>query len=71
MECETDECKPNCTGPGWEEREGQCYYWSQEKLFWGAAEENCRSMGGHLASVTSQDVEDFLYQNVRNEQIDL
>ena len=69
--CQSGECVEQSCSSGWEENDGQCYFWSQEKLFWGAAEEKCRSMGGHLASVTSQDVEDFLYQNVRNEQIDL
>ena len=58
-------CVVSCP-PGWEEREGgHCYFWSQEKLFWGAAEEKCRSMDGHLASVTSQDVHDYLHLNVR------
>ena len=59
----------NCSS-GWEEMNGQCYFWSQEKLFWGAAEEKCRSFGAHLASVTSQDIHDYLQQNVRtNDEI--
>ena len=49
---------------GWEEKDGRCYYWSKEKLFWGEAEEKCKSFGGHLASVTSQDVHDYLKDNV-------
>ena len=44
---------------------GKCYFWSQEKLFWGAAELKCRAMGGHLASVTSSDTHDFLHTHVR------
>jgi len=64
--CQSGDCvEPNCSS-GWEERDGQCYYWSQEKLFWGAAEEKCRSLGSHLVSVTSQDVHDYLYQNENN-----
>ena len=62
--CQNDKCSPECTDP-WEEKDGQCYLWSQEKLFWGAAEEKCRSLGGHLASVTTQDVQDYLLVNVR------
>ena len=61
--CQNNNCTSNCTYP-WEEKDGQCYLWSQEKLFWGAAEEKCRSLGGHLASVTSQDVQDYLLMNV-------
>ena len=64
-ECKTDNCTSNCADPGWVEREGRCYYWSQEKLFWRAAEEKCRSMSSHLVSVTSQDVHDYLHLNVR------
>ena len=62
--CKTGECTTTCTNP-WEEKDGQCYLWSQEKLFWGAAEEKCRSLGGHLASVTTQNVHDYLLVNVR------
>ena len=55
----------NCTS-GWEEKDGQCYFWSQEKQYWGEAEERCRSLGGHLASVTTQEEYDYLMLNVRN-----
>ena len=44
---------PECTSP-WEENNGTCYFWSQDKLFWGAAEEKCRELGGHLASVATE-----------------
>ena len=56
--CETGECKGTCTDP-WEEKDGQCYLWSKEKLFWGAAEEKCRSLGGHLASAGWHNLWDF------------
>ena len=63
-QCKPGECTANCSDP-WEENDDQCYLWSQEKLFWGVAEKKCRSLGGHLASVTSQDVNDYLLMNVR------
>ena len=44
---------------------GKCYFWSQEKMLWAAAEQKCRHMGGHLASVTSNDTHDFLHMHVR------
>ena len=62
-DCEKDKCTSSCAH-GWEERDGRCYYWSKEKLFWGEAEEKCKSFGAHLASVISQDVHDYLRQNV-------
>ena len=54
-----DECAPKCED-GWEEKEGKCYYFSQDVLTWVEAEEECRSHGSHLASVTSQKADDFL-----------
>ena len=69
-QCQSGECnKLNCSS-GWEESDGQCYFWSKKKLVWSAAEKKCRGMGGHLASVTSQDVHDYLHQNVRSYQVD-
>ena len=63
VRCKEDTCTVNCTS-GWEEKDGQCYFWSQEKLFWGEAEERCRSLGGHLASVTTQGEYDYLLLHV-------
>ena len=65
VRCKEDTCTVNCTS-GWEEKDGQCYFWSQENLNWGEAEERCRSLGGHLASVTTQEEYDYLMLNVRN-----
>ena len=50
---------PECTPP-WEENNGTCYFWSQDKLFWGAAEERCRELGGHLATVTTEKEHNYL-----------
>ena len=57
--CAKDSCMPECTSP-WEENNGTCYFWSQDKLFWGAAEERCRELGGHLASVTTEKEHNYL-----------
>ena len=61
--CQREECTRNCSS-GWEERDGHCYLFSQERLFWGEAEERCRHLGGHLASITSQEEHDYLQYNV-------
>ena len=63
VDCSSDECTPKCSSD-WEKQGGRCYFWSQEKLFWGAAEEKCRDLGGHLASVTTQEIHDYLKLNV-------
>ena len=45
-------------------RNGKCYLWSQEKLFWAAAELKCRSINSHLTSVTTKKIHDYLKQDV-------
>ena len=65
VRCKEDTCTANCTS-GWEEKDGQCYFWSQEKLFWEEADGRCSSLGGHLASVTTQDEYDYLMLHVCN-----
>ena len=37
-----------------------CYYWSMETANWTHAEDFCRSGGGHLASVTSDAINEFI-----------
>ena len=37
-------------------------------MVWAAAEQRCRSMGSHLASVTSQETHDFLHLHVSEEK---
>ena len=64
QKCKTDQCTTYCPHP-WEEKDGQCYLWNEEKLFWDAAEERCYDLQSHLVSVTSQDVHDYLLLNVR------
>ena len=39
---------------------GKCYFFSQDVLTWVAAEEECKSNGSHLASVTDQQTDDFI-----------
>ena len=62
-DCSTDDCTSSCD-PGWQKLGDKCYFWSQEKLFWAAAELKCRTLGGHLASVTTQEIHDYLKQDV-------
>ena len=45
----------------WEEFEGNCYKLISEKKIFSAASENCRQLGGQLASVHSERENSFLY----------
>jgi len=61
-----ESCMETCSAPWeqhqdkWEQHGDKCYLWSQEKMNWTNAELACRSEDGHLASVASQDVHDYL-----------
>jgi len=59
-ECSSDDCALTCD-PGWEKFSDKCYFWSKESLFWSEAELKCQSLGGHLASVTSNNTHDYLH----------
>ena len=50
-----ESCKEN-----WEENGDHCYYFSMEAANWTHAEDFCRSGGGHLASVTSDAINEFI-----------
>ncbi|XP_012877940.1 PREDICTED: C-type lectin domain family 4 member F isoform X2 [Dipodomys ordii] len=45
---------------GWKAHKGNLYYFSQVKKSWHEAEKFCVSQGAHLASVTSQEEQDFM-----------
>ena len=45
---------------GWEKKADRCYLWTNDRKTWFEAENYCRSLGGHLASVTSQDVHTYM-----------
>ncbi|XP_061436025.1 LOW QUALITY PROTEIN: aggrecan core protein-like [Lethenteron reissneri] len=46
--------------PGWHGFGGRCYRYVADRLPWAEAEEACRSVGGHLASVASRDENNFI-----------
>ncbi len=45
----------------WEEYDGHCYLVVVECLIWTEAENECTLHGGHLASIHSQEEQDFIY----------
>ena len=60
------DCKPSCVvscPPGWEREGDRCYFFSQEEKSWQEAEETCKETHkGHLASVTSEQVHQYLQE---------
>jgi len=58
--CSGDECVEACE-EGWEKNGDHCYFLSNEKKNWFAAEIFCQGEGGHLASVHSGATNDFVW----------
>ena len=46
---------------GWEENKGHCYRWSKTKQNWTNAEQMCIKNEGHLASITDQDIDNYIW----------
>ena len=54
---------PSCSN-GWQEFEGKCYLWVRGKeRNWSAAEDFCKSEGGHLASVTNRAIHEYILKD--------
>ena len=49
-----------CPG-GWEPFGGHCYQFHSTQLAWADAENDCKSKGGHMASIHSEDERVFVY----------
>jgi hypothetical protein len=45
----------------WEEFNGHCYLFIEESMNWNDSESACVSEGGHLASIHSEEEQDFVY----------
>ena len=43
----------------WEEHGDRCYYWSTDKKTWNEAEAFCQQENGHLASITSEAINQY------------
>ena len=52
-------CVVSCP-KNWERNGNRCYYFSKERRNWFDAEKFCQRTGGHLASVTNEQVNNFL-----------
>ena len=59
IRCNEEECVESCQ-ENWVENGDHCYYWSMTEVNWTQAENHCRKGGGHLASVTSEAINEFI-----------
>ena len=60
-----------CEG-NWEKHGSNCYLWSQkdqQKLDWYDAEAFCKKEGGHLASVTSEATNEYIFEGKRERSL--
>merc|ERR1712013_491737 len=58
------QCQQSCT-EGWQEFDGRCYLWvTNQERNWTEAEKFCNSEEGHLASVTSKEMHEFILEEV-------
>jgi len=67
--CSGDECVEACKG-GWEKNGDHCYFLSNETKNWFAAETFCQGEGGHLASVHSHAIGDFIWEKMNRTGVD-
>ena len=60
-DCNNSTCVSSCP-VNWVEKEGHCYLWggADVKKSWEDAGQFCRDEGGHLPSVTSKAINDYL-----------
>ena len=49
----------------WQKNGNHCYYWSRDTKTWDEAEAFCKEEGGHLASVTSKAINDYIAEGLK------
>ena len=63
-----ENCEASCVvscPPGWEKEGDRCYLWSDDWKNWYAAEETCKTYGGNLASVTDQNIHNYMLRKTK------
>ena len=59
-----NQCFQSCP-KGWERFEERCYLWSDNKKNQAEAEKFCKEEGAHLASVTNQNIHDYIWDKTQ------
>ena len=68
--CTNNNCVAACE-KGWEQNGTYCYFWSTDAmtLTWSDAEDYCKNKSGHLASVTSNAINDYVVDGKKKRDI--
>ena len=56
----TSKCLRVCPD-NWKKEKDRCFLWPQKRETWVKAEEYCKQSHGNLASITSEEVQNYLY----------
>ena len=64
---EKQDCVESCKEGSQERLGDHCYYWSTARKSWHDSESHCNGEDGHLAAVTSLEIQNFLLQKVKAE----
>ena len=59
-----NQCFQSCP-KGWERFEKRCYLWSDNEKNQADAEKFCKEEGAHLASVTNQNIHDYIWNKTQ------
>jgi len=66
----TNTTTPCICDQGWEEYDDHCYYYSTHQKNWNDAEEYCQEEGGHLASVNTKAIQDYVVDELKRRGFD-
>ena len=55
---------------GWDVFGDQCYFYGTDMKSWFGAEEHCKEEGGHLASVSTSAIEDYVLNEIEKRGMD-
>ena len=56
-------CVPTCPD-NWEKNDERCYLWQNDPKIWAEAEQFCNENEAHLASVTSQSIQNYIWSKI-------
>ena len=66
--CDVGQCVSACP-QGWEPRGDSCYFWSLAAETWDDAEDSCKALNSHLASVPSSSIRKYILNSMKRKNI--
>ena len=65
-----EQCTPCTCDQGWDVFGDHCYFYSTDKESWNDAEEYCQEEGGHLASVNTPAIQEYVKYELKRRSMD-